>query len=74
MLTSIYERVGVSEAEMEKLVAVVEEQCLLKRWGTSEEMAKCIKFLASDDAAYVTGTTLVADGGWIHYGWPSQLS
>jgi NAD(P)-dependent dehydrogenase (short-subunit alcohol dehydrogenase family) len=29
-----------------------------------EEMAACVCFLASVEAAYVTGHLLVADGGW----------
>jgi len=34
-----------------------------RRIGTPEEVAACVRFLASDDAGYVTGTTLFVDGG-----------
>jgi 3-oxoacyl-[acyl-carrier protein] reductase len=35
----------------------------LKRLGTPEEAAKVIAFLLSDDASYITGQTIVVDGG-----------
>jgi 3-oxoacyl-[acyl-carrier protein] reductase len=34
-----------------------------RRVGTPEEVAACIRFLASAEASYVTGTTLTVDGG-----------
>lgn len=34
-----------------------------RRAGTPEEVAACVRFLASDEAAYVTGSTLTVDGG-----------
>ncbi len=36
----------------------------LGRIGTPEEIAAAVAYLASDDASFVTGTTLVVDGGW----------
>jgi NAD(P)-dependent dehydrogenase (short-subunit alcohol dehydrogenase family) len=37
---------------------------LLDRLGKPEEVAACALFLASDDASFVTGHSLVVDGGW----------
>jgi NAD(P)-dependent dehydrogenase (short-subunit alcohol dehydrogenase family) len=36
----------------------------LRRAGRSEEIAQSIVFLCSDDASYITGTTLTPDGGF----------
>jgi NAD(P)-dependent dehydrogenase (short-subunit alcohol dehydrogenase family) len=37
----------------------------LGRWATAEEIAKLAVFLVSDAASYVTGETLIADGGFV---------
>lgn len=37
----------------------------LGRWGTPEEIAYAVAFLASDQAAYITGQTLSVDGGMV---------
>lgn len=47
--------------------AVVESHIPMGRAGTSEEMAAVVAFLASDDAAYITGQTLFIDGGLTLY-------
>lgn len=39
------------------------ESVPLKRYGTSEEIAATISFLASDGAAYITGQNIRIDGG-----------
>jgi NAD(P)-dependent dehydrogenase (short-subunit alcohol dehydrogenase family) len=37
----------------------------LGRWGEPEDIAKLAVFLASDAASYITGETIIADGGYV---------
>ena len=55
---------GFIETDMTKdLIADVVKAIPARRAGQPEEVAAAVRFLASDDAAYVTGTTLFVDGG-----------
>ena len=45
----------------------VEEEIPLGRFGQPDEIAAAVAWVASDQAAYVTGTTLVVDGGMSTY-------
>jgi glucose 1-dehydrogenase len=49
-------------AQPDKLKALL-ANIPLKRLGTPEDVANAAAFLASDEAAYITGTTLFVDGG-----------
>ena len=42
---------------------LVEQDVPMNRQGSAEEVAPSVAFLASDDAAYITGHALVVDGG-----------
>ena len=41
----------------------------LDRIGKPEEVANVVAFLASDEAAYITGESILVDGGWVAYGY-----
>ena len=49
----------------EKVQAEMLERIPLKRFGEGKDVAGVVKFLLSPEAAYVTGQTLVVDGGMI---------
>jgi 3-oxoacyl-[acyl-carrier protein] reductase len=55
---------GFIETEMTKDIPdAVIEAIPARRVGAPDDVAAAVRFLASDDAAYVTGTTLYVDGG-----------
>ena len=56
-----------ADIDQEARSAVV-AQTPLARMGQPEDVAAAVAFLASDDAAFITGTTLVVDGGRIVVG------
>ena len=67
-------RTAMAEAEMQEAAAqagtdaehefaALAARLALRRLARPEEMAACIRFLAGDEASFVTGAVLVADGG-----------
>ncbi len=50
---------GVSEKVMEAIVG----QIPVGRLGEAEEVARCVVFLAADEAAWITGSTISINGG-----------
>jgi NAD(P)-dependent dehydrogenase (short-subunit alcohol dehydrogenase family) len=47
---------------------LIKKNTILNRWGKLEEIWGPIKFLSSNEANYITGQTLVVDGGWLSKG------
>ena len=47
----------------EKVLEAIIAQIPVGRLGKPEEIARCVAFLASDDAGFITGATISANGG-----------
>jgi 3-oxoacyl-[acyl-carrier protein] reductase len=54
---------GMQQHRSAAFIASMEDAVPLGRLGTPKDVANAALFLASDEAAYITGTTIVIDGG-----------
>ncbi|MEM9338963.1 MAG: SDR family oxidoreductase, partial [Bacteroidota bacterium] len=61
--TQIYNKLGLPEELVEEVEANLVEQVPLGRFGTLNELAKSVLYLASEDASFVNGIELNVDGG-----------
>jgi 3-oxoacyl-[acyl-carrier protein] reductase len=61
------------ESTADELRTFAEDMIMLGRWASPQEIAKLIEFIASDAASYITGTSIVADGGWLRQHFPLSL-
>ena len=61
--TPIFGRMGIPDEAREETKKGLASQVPMRRMGTAEEVAKTVAFLASDDAAFITGVEIDVDGG-----------
>ena len=61
--TPIYSKLGLPEEVVTGFATSVQEKIPLKRFGSSDEVAKAALFLASPDSNFMTGAEIVVDGG-----------
>jgi NAD(P)-dependent dehydrogenase (short-subunit alcohol dehydrogenase family) len=67
---------GITDTPMNRRVeeqaginaAAVKAKLPLRRYATATEIARIVEFLASSDAAYISGTDLLVDGAWTALG------
>jgi NAD(P)-dependent dehydrogenase (short-subunit alcohol dehydrogenase family) len=56
------------------MVEIMQRNTLGPRLGLPEDIAACVAFLASDDAAFINGTSIDVDGGMLcHMPYMSDL-
>ncbi len=61
--TPIYGKLGLSKEALEGFAANIGAQVPMKRFGTLQEVANAVLFLASKDSSYITGVEVNVDGG-----------
>ena len=61
--TPILRKTGLPADQMKGFEETIVGKSLLKRFGTSEEVARAARFLLSEDSSNITGTELIIDGG-----------
>jgi NAD(P)-dependent dehydrogenase (short-subunit alcohol dehydrogenase family) len=61
--TPIFGKTGMPEEQLNGFAEAMQNRVPLKRFGQPEDIAKLVAFLASDDAAFITGSEYNIDGG-----------
>jgi 3-oxoacyl-[acyl-carrier protein] reductase len=61
---SVPTRMTAKYAEDPAIAEMVNAKTPMRRWGTPEEIANAVQFVCSDAATFITGHTLIVDGGY----------
>jgi NAD(P)-dependent dehydrogenase (short-subunit alcohol dehydrogenase family) len=61
--TPLYDKLGIPQAYRAQLNKEIAATIPLGRFGTSDEVAKAVLYLASDESRWTVGSEIVLDGG-----------
>lgn len=64
--TSWMDKSGFTPEQQEGFKQNISAKTAVKRMGSPEEIAKTVLFLASEDASFISGTEILADGGMVN--------
>jgi NAD(P)-dependent dehydrogenase (short-subunit alcohol dehydrogenase family) len=62
--TPIYSKLGLSPEQLQGMASDIQSRVPMQRFGTPEEIAGVMLFLASPHSSFITGAEIAADGGW----------
>lgn len=62
--TPLHDKLDLEQEQADAFGSILSQRILLNRFGQSEEIANVVRFLASDDASFITGTEITVDGGF----------
>jgi NAD(P)-dependent dehydrogenase (short-subunit alcohol dehydrogenase family) len=63
--TPLYGRLGLPADALNEMAGNIQAAVPLKRFGTPDEVAGAVLYLASPEAGFIVGTELIVDGGMI---------
>ncbi|UZO80214.1 SDR family oxidoreductase [Aquimarina sp. ERC-38] len=63
--TNFFNEAGVPDEHQQQMAEQILSQVPMNRFGKPEEIAKTVKFLASEEASYITGHEIQVDGGMV---------
>jgi NAD(P)-dependent dehydrogenase (short-subunit alcohol dehydrogenase family) len=61
--TPIFDKMGLPDEVLDNVIGTLKEKLPVKRMGTATDIAHLVTFLASDNAAFITGAEYMIDGG-----------
>lgn len=62
--TPLWGKVGMPEEQLTQVASLIQSKVPLRKFGSAEEIAKAVLFLASDASSFTTGAEFVVDGGF----------
>ncbi len=65
--TPIMTRSNIPAEDLAGFKEMLSQQVPMKRFGTSDEVANAVLFLASSESSYITGVDLIIDGGTVSF-------